>query len=139
MNTSIRKEAYYFGCITKGKASGHYLYNVNGNSIRDPRSHGLAWSLDMMDGGLLKNGKHPDIYDGKVFCVPATEKRIAFFWWDRSGDPRGASNSGFYVKGFDWNDRQSAFNFACKKFPQVEERQKHPLTLQEARRWYEHA
>lgn len=55
---------------------------------------------------------------------------LAFFWWDRSIDKRGASNSGFYVRGFEHTDRQAALDYAGTVFPDVVSRQKHPLVLQ---------
>jgi len=39
---------------------------------------------------------------------------FAFFWWDRSGDARSNSNSGFYVKGFEFHQKQEAFEHACE-------------------------
>lgn len=90
-----------------------------------------------MDGGLLKNGERPDVYDGKVYwtCGGTPEMAFwyAFYWWDRSADARGASNSGFYVRGFGWPEAQEAFDYACQQFPWVIARQKHLLVLQSAR------
>lgn len=54
----------------------------------------------------------------------------AFIWWDRSDDQRGASNSGFYVRGFPYEEREPAFDFACAAWPKVVARQRHPLVLQ---------
>jgi hypothetical protein len=88
-----------------------------------------------MDTGLLKNGKHADSPDGRVWwtCGGLTFW-YAFFWWDRSVDTRGACNSGFYVRGFGWPEAQEAFDYACAAYPQVVARQKHPLVLQEGGR-----
>ncbi|MCR6734432.1 MAG: hypothetical protein NVV83_10290 [Afipia sp.] len=86
-----------------------------------------------MDGGLLKNGKHPDVDDGKVFwtCGGARSFWYAFFWWDNSGDKRRASNSGLYVDGFGWPDQSSeAFEYGCSQYPEVVARQRVPLALQ---------
>lgn len=85
-----------------------------------------------MDGGLLKNGKRRDVYDGKVFWTcGGLEFWYAFFWWDNSVDRRGASNSGFYVRGFGWPEATAAFEYACEQFPQVVGRQRQPLVLQD--------
>jgi hypothetical protein len=88
-----------------------------------------SWA-DMWDSGLLKNGKRPDVYDGKVFAIPAKGPWIAFVWWDNSIDKRGGSNSAFYVSGFEWEDRDAALTFAMEKWPEVVKRQRQPLVLQ---------
>ncbi len=85
-----------------------------------------------MDTGLLKNGEHDDIYDGRVFWTcGGLSFWYAFFWWDRSGDSRGNSNSGFYVRGFGWPEAPAAFAYACEQFPGIVARQRLPLILQE--------
>lgn len=60
------KLALYFGCWER---PGHYLYRARGAKVWDARNDmpGFPWSEGLLDGGLLKNGKHRDIYDGKVF------------------------------------------------------------------------
>ena len=117
------KLALYFGCFR----SGHYLYPG------EPPPVGCPWTIRDMDGALLENLKVPDIPDGRVYstCGGKPDLWIAFYWWDRSGDTRGASNSGFYVRGFEWADRAAAFAFASAEWPEVVERQKHPLVLVE--------
>jgi hypothetical protein len=125
-NISERNSSvHYFGF----KNAGHLLYTPVGREIYDPI--GIPWSPSLMDTGLLKNGKRPDVYDGKVFSVPAANMWIAFFWWDRSGDHRPGSNSGFYVHGFEWEERKAAFKYACSKFAEIIKRQKFPLVLRE--------
>jgi hypothetical protein len=72
----------------------------------------------------------PDDPDGRVYWTCGGHPLwFAFFWWDRSGDARGASNSGFYVQGFAFEELQAAFAFACAKWQGVVERQKFPLVL----------
>ena len=96
-----------------------------------------------MDSGLLKNGRHPDVVDGKVWWTCGGHGRdalwYAFFWWDHSGDRRPGSNSGFYVGGFapevlsPESARENAalaFNYACEVYPWVVSRQRHQLVLQ---------
>jgi hypothetical protein len=85
----------------------------------------------MLDGGLLRNRKVPDCPDGKVYWTCGGGPLwIAFTWWDRSGDERGASNSGFYVQGFDPRvSLQAAFDYACAQWPDVTGRQLFPLVL----------
>ena len=71
--------------------------------------------------------------DGRVYWTAGGNKAFwyAFYWWDRSVDKRGASNSGFYVRGFGWPEAQAAFDYALSQFPHVVARQKYPLVLQE--------
>jgi hypothetical protein len=123
------KLALYFGCWDR---PGHYLHRPGGATVWATRDvPGLSWSETLMDGGLLKNGQRPDICDGKVFSTcGGLAFWWAFFWWDRSGDRRQASNSGFYVRGFGHDERAEAFAYACEQFPHVVSRQQHPLTLQ---------
>lgn len=122
-------KALYFGCYN---SVGHYLYDTEGNQVWDFPSS-FPWSLELMDSGLLINGKVPDITDGRVYwtCGGRSEVWYAFYWWDRSIDTRGACNSGFYVNGFEVNNPKSAFEFACSQFTSIISRQKYPLVLQE--------
>lgn len=125
------KLALYFGCLG---GLGHYLHRPGGRRLwqPDPDLKGFPWSDALMDTGLLKNGKRPDRYDGKVYWTAGgLSFWYAFFWWDNSVDKRGASNSGFYVRGFGWPEAREAFDYACKAFPQVVARQVQPLQLQE--------
>jgi hypothetical protein len=136
---ALGKTALYFGCWQR---AGHYLHDTHGRHLdnygRDERDMvppdfpAPIW-LNIMDGGLLKNGRHPDIYDGKVFwtCGGAKAFWYAFYWWDNSIDRRGASNSGFYVRGFGWPKAQEAFDYACSLFPTVTGRQWFALVLQD--------
>lgn len=124
------KRAFYFGCLG---GLGHYLFDQSGREVRDrdiPQS--LPWSLGLMDTGLLKNGRHIDACDGRVFwtCGGRFENWFAFFWWDRSVDSRPGSNSGLYVAGFSFPDAAPAFEHGCLAFPAVVRRQKIELVLQ---------
>lgn len=122
--------ALYFGYGD----GGHFLRSLNGRSTLDKEDHpGFPWAVHLLDSTLLQNGKVPDHPDGRVFstCGGKPDLWIGFFWWDRSGDSRSGSNSGFYVRGFEWKDRASAFRFACAEWPEVVKRQLHPLVLQE--------
>jgi len=125
--------ALYFGCWDR---PGHYLHRPGGATVWGAKQKipGFPWSEGLMDGGLLKNGKRPDICDGKVFSTcGGLSFWWAFYWWDRSGDSRGASNSGFYVRGFALNEQEAAFAYAGEQFPHIVARQKHPLILQPRR------
>jgi hypothetical protein len=127
---ALGKMALYFGCWDR---PGHYLHRTDGAKLYVPENvSGLPWSMPLMDTGLLDNGKHPDIYDGKVFWTVGGKAAFwyAFFWWDNSGDRRGNSNSGFYVRGFGWPEAREAFDYACSEFPRIVARQRHPLVLQ---------
>ncbi|TGQ69532.1 hypothetical protein EN829_014955 [Mesorhizobium sp. M00.F.Ca.ET.186.01.1.1] len=127
---ALGKLALYFGCLE----SGHFLHRPGGRTIYRPELDlpDLPWSDALMDTGLLKNGNRPDVCDGKVFwtCGGAGAFWYAFYWWDRSGDGRGNSNSGFYVRGFGWPEAQAAFDYACAEFQEVVSRQRHALLLQ---------
>lgn len=126
------KLALFFGA----DPIGHYLHHPNHGTLWDAQRAipGFPWSTALLDTGLLKNGKRADVYDGKVFWTCGGRVFwYAFFWWDRSGDSRGASNSGFYVRGFGWPETSAAFEYACAQFPRIVARQKNPLILQHPR------
>lgn len=134
----MMKRALYFGCRDRNKP-GHYLQEGSKTLWRTPSE--IDFWDHVMDGTLLKNGKHPDVLDGKVWwtCGGKPDLWYAFFWWDNSGDPRPGSNSGFYVGGFAPDHLTSetarenaklAFAFACERYPKVLQRQRHPLVLQ---------
>lgn len=135
------KRALYFGCRGANEP-GHYLQEGR-NTIWDPPPEISFWHLGLMDGGLLNNGRHPDVEDGKVWwtCGCRHDLWFAFFWWDNSGDRRRASNSGFYVGGFAPEvltpesaraGARLAFEYACSVYPEVIARQRHPLVLQQS-------
>ncbi len=121
----------YFGCWGD---SGHRLYAPSGKRILNPLEEypGFPWEFSQVDTGLLKNGKHRDNPDGRVWWTCRAEPVLwyAFFWWDRSIDARDHSNSGFYVRGFEMHQPARAFEYACQIFPLVVARQKFPLVLQ---------
>lgn len=123
----MTKRAYYFGVWDR---LGHYLYESSGRKHYDDII-GMPWSPGLMDTGLLKNGKHKDVVDGRVFWTCAKGSWLAFIWWDRSGDRRPNSNSSFYVQGFEHTERSEALEFACSQFLEIIKRQSHPLVLQE--------
>lgn len=128
----LGKMALYFGCWNQ---AGHYLHDTSGTHMYKSRNsfpHDIPWDESIMDTGLLKNGKIPDIPDGKVYwtCGGKDAFWYAFYWWDRSVDKRGACNSGFYVRGFGYPEAREAFDWACTQFPRVVERQKYPIELQ---------
>lgn len=121
-------QAIYFGCW---HGAGHYIYLPNGTRFYSVPL-GFPWTLGLLDTGLLMNGKHEDVCDGKVFWTGGGNPLwLAFYWWDRSGDKRGNSNSGFYVRGFNFSEREAALEYAKEQFPQVVSRQAHPLVLQD--------
>lgn len=136
-------QAWYLGCL-KGRGDGHALYPAAGLGPRTwapPRD--CPWSIGLMDGGLLKNGKVPDIVDGRVHWTCALADWHAFFWWDRSGDSRPNSCSGFYVRGLPLGSIATgdvfsralvAFDFAQSQFPEIVRRQRSPLVLVESTR-----
>ena len=132
------KRALYFGCRAANEC-GHYIQEGH-KTIWDVPPE-CPWSLALMDGRLLKNGQHPDVYDGRVWwtCGGKNDLWYAFSWWDNSGDRRPGSNSGFYVGGFAPElltpesaaaNAPPAFRFACEAYPQVIAQQRYPLVLQ---------
>ncbi len=127
---TLGKLALYWGCWDR---PGHYLHRTDGTKIwrMQQDMSDFPWSTALLDCGLLRNGCRPDLYDGKVFWTcGGLAFWYAFLWWDNSVDHRGASNSGFYVRGFGWPEAQLAFDYTCAQFPKVVARQKHPLILQ---------
>lgn len=125
-----QKRALYFGC-RGARSPGHFLQEGRRSIYSPPES--CPWGLGLMDSGLLKNGKRPDVEDGKVFwtCGGAHSFWYAFYWWDNSGDDRNGSNSGLYVEGFGWPAPVEAFEYGCAQYPEVIARQHVPLVLQE--------
>lgn len=137
-----KKRALYFGCRNKNEP-GHYLQEGY-KTMYDPPAEIAFWS-NVMDGTLLQNGRHPDVIDGRVWwtCGGQPDLWYAFFWWDRSGDSRSNSNSGFYVGGFAPEvltpetataNAELAFRYACEAYPYVVSRQRFPLVLQQQSR-----
>lgn len=129
-------ESYYFGC-REARNLGHFLHSDGMKTLYDTRAiNEFPWTMRLLDGGFLHNGNHKDVYDGRVFWTVAEDRRspdtawFAFFWWDNSGDSRGGSNSGIYVRGFDWRQVEDAWLFAVNHWPQVIDRQKHVLILE---------
>ena len=122
-------------CASGAQSGGHFLRSHERADHRtsDPkRSYpGFPWEIGHLDTGLLKNGKIPDAPNGKVYwtCGGKPDLWFAFYWWDRSGDSRGASNSGFYVQGFSIDEVEAAFEYACSEWPEIVAQQKHPLEL----------
>ncbi len=125
----LGKKAMYFGCRD---SAGHFLHDTRGHSFYGDGPIDLPWHDGLMDAALLKNGKVPDVPDGRVYWTVGGAQAFwyAFYWWDRSVDTRGNCNSGFYVRGFGWPEAQAAFEFACTQFPHVVKRQKFPLIRQ---------
>ena len=128
----------YFGCRGSNEP-GHYLQEGRRTIWNVPPE--CHWTLGLMDNGLLKNGCHPDVDDGKVWwtCGGRFDLWYAFVWWDNSGDKRSGSNSGFYVAGFGpenltpvsaRENAKLAFDYACAVYPEVIKRQRQPLVLQ---------
>jgi hypothetical protein len=129
---ALGKMCLYFGCL---RSLGHFLHDAVGRHVRPSEIAGFPWDEGLLDTGLLLNGKRPDVVDGKVYwtCCGANGFWYAFYWWDRSVDKRGNSNSGFYVRGFGHPEADRAFEYACEQFPAVVSRQARPLVLQNPR------
>lgn len=136
------KQALYFGY----GSGGHFLRGKDGwteSGLLGDYAPGFPWeSAAWLDGSILNNRKVPDQPDGRVHVVGGGREHFwfAFVWWDRSGDTRPGSNSGFYVRGFGVPVRETyftvakiAFDYACGVWPQVVERQRFPLVIEEHR------
>lgn len=123
------KRALYFGCL----GNGHFLYvSPSSRWVEPSEVQGFPWSWEHLDSRLLTNRGVPDVPDGRVhWLAGGTPLWLAFVWWDRSGDKRGACNSGFYVQGFHHLERQAALEYACAQWPDVVARQLFPLKLVE--------
>lgn len=131
------KRALYFGC-RGANVAGHYLQEGSKTLHNVPPE--LRFWARLMDGGLLKNGNHLAVNGNVHWCCGGREGLwYAFFWWDRSGDSRPGSNSGFYVHGFGPDELTPettranavpAFAYACEQYPAVIQRQRFPLVLQ---------
>lgn len=125
----MMKEAFYFGKLSD---RGHHLYDENKNKVNIIDKINLPWSIYHLDTGLLELSKIPEVLDGRVYWTKkGSPLWHAFFWWDRSGDLRSQSNSGFYVRGFYEYNQLSAFSYAMSKFPEITKRQFHTLKLQQ--------
>lgn len=135
----MEKRALYFGCRGANEP-GHYLQEGRRTLWNTPLE--ISFWDHVMDGALLKNGRHPDVVDGKVWwtCGGRAALWYAFFWWDNSGDRRSGSNSGLYVGGFapesltpetDRENATQAFDYARAAYPWVISRQRVPLVLQQ--------
>lgn len=125
------KLALYFGY---GRG-GHFLRdggNVDSCLYGDGKEYpGFPWDIGLLDTGLLKNRKVPDRPDGRVhWTAGGTPLWLALAWWDRSGDKRSNSNSGFYVQGFSHLEVQAALDFAREQWPDVDRRQAFPPVLE---------
>ena len=121
------KLALYFGYGN----GGPFLRGLSRASLSPQQDcPGFPWEIQHLDTGLLNNRGVPDAPDGRVHWTCGGKPVLwhAFFWWDRSGDSRSGSNSGFYVRGFE-DARREGFDFACAAWPQVVERQRFALVL----------
>jgi hypothetical protein len=84
-------DIYYFGCINR---PGHYLFAPGSRRTIEPSRIGLPWDW-AIDSGLCPPG--PEIEGHALLHHKGGWTAIAF--WDRSVDPRGKCNSGFYALG----------------------------------------
>jgi hypothetical protein len=91
-------DVWFFGCYE----SGHFLYRRGGQlgaSIEMELPEGCPWSIDDFDAGML-TGWDPYAKRSEVQGKAALGHLHGWAYlsfWDRSGDKRGNSNSGFLV------------------------------------------
>ena len=115
-----KHRALYFGCLDTSRG-GHYLHNDGSgyNKSSDPKKTypDFPWEIGHLDGQLLKNGKVPDRPTGQVSwtCGGKPNLWFAFYWWDRTGDSRPNSNSGFYVRGFEIGEEKELCLMSSKQ------------------------
>lgn len=136
----MEKQALYFGSL----GNGHFMHREDHSYIHSRKltevAPNLPWSYEVIDCGLLENGKIPDRPTGQVHFTCGGNGEdcfwFAFYWWDRSADSRPGSNSGFYVRGFGRPVAETfdaiariAFEYACAQWPEVVKRQQFPLVL----------
>jgi hypothetical protein len=124
----MNKLAMYFGCLHD---KGHFFWSPIDRVGRCRPPSDFHWSLDLVDGGLLKNRGVTALNKVIWLCGGRPVLWHAFLWWDRSVDQRPGSNSGFYVRGFrpTREDAPAAFALACQTWPDVVARQRPPLVL----------
>lgn len=129
---SQERKAFYFGCLDQ---HGHRFHGrplvVKPNALGEEPVD-FPWTIQQADTGLLLDGMHYDVIDGRVwwqFGKASVYPWYAFVWWDRTGDDRPNSNSGFYVTSI--LEPVDAFKFAISTFPEVSRRQRAPWPLLE--------
>lgn len=126
----IVRIALYFGYLGAGR--GHGLIDPMQRTWHPGKIPGFPWTEQMIDSGILTSRRIQDLPDGRVFTgIGGINVLWRYFcWWDRSGDHRGSSNSGFYTRGFMASQVREAFEYACTQWPDVVGRQLHKLDLQ---------
>lgn len=88
------KVAFYFGVWDEHK--GHYLRDPAGQTYHLRLQEDFPMSDQSIDGGLLPPMLPEE--EGRASLAQINGWTVLSFW-DRSGDPRGKSNSNFFVKG----------------------------------------
>jgi hypothetical protein len=96
--------AWWFGCETKPAACGHYVHAAqppwDGSAAYDEHKR-FPFPWEQLDGGFAPRTRPTMRYD-KGEELPQGQARLTYVggwtvisFWDRSGDPRGASNTAF--------------------------------------------
>lgn len=115
----MKQEAYYFG-VRDGR--GHRLYKRTEALLKYDIIGNFPWDDRQLDGGFLDQWRIDDNPDGRIHWIYEKDWFV-FCWYDRSGDRRPGSNSGFYVSGYQDNEQIKAFQFASVEFSDIIRRQ----------------
>jgi hypothetical protein len=115
---------YYFGCWSKERG-GHYLYGPGGSNMsRGALPADFPVTLSALDGALLGYQKRET--EGEAALAHIGGWTIVSFW-DRSGDSRHNSSSGFVVRGLLAFAEVLAIGAAI--FPEIASRWTFPIRL----------
>ena len=105
-------KTYFFG-VSDVKSKGHYLHREDGQM--DWRlADTLPFNSNILDGGLLpKQGAE---IQGELHLAVINGWTLLSMW-DRSGDPRSASNAVFLAEGHHTMDEMR--DIAAEQFPAI--------------------
>lgn len=106
-------EVFYWGCYDS-RRGGHGYYASGGRSIHAV-SERCPWGYKI-DAGLAPVGIRGELPQG-VAAIHHKDGWTAIAFWDRTGDTRGNSNSGFVFNAE--IDFETGIALAREKFPEM--------------------